>query len=52
MGISMGAHDYVQTLRGQKLRFPNLNAVVEGWPKGCSPHLKVLREVQHKDLLK
>ncbi|KAK7738968.1 hypothetical protein SLS62_011335 [Diatrype stigma] len=48
----MGAHDYVQTLRGQKLRFPNLNAIVEGWPRGCSSHLKVVREVQHKDLLK
>ena len=45
-------HDFVQTLHGQKLRFPNLNAIVEGWPKGCSPHLKYLRDVQHKDLYK
>ncbi|RYO90208.1 hypothetical protein DL766_006131 [Monosporascus sp. MC13-8B] len=50
--LALGSHDYVQTLKGQKLRFPNLNAIVEGWPKGCSSHLKVLRDVQHKDLLK
>ena len=45
-------HDFVQTLRGQTLRFPNLNAVVEGWPRGCSPHLKCLRGVLEKELLK
>ncbi|KAI1866597.1 hypothetical protein JX265_002139 [Neoarthrinium moseri] len=52
MGRSMGAHEYVATLKGQKLRFPNLEEPVKNWPKGMSQHLEILNKVQHLDLLK
>lgn len=47
----MGSHEYVATLKGQTLRFPNLAEPVKNWPKGMSPHLEVLTKVQHLDLL-
>ncbi|KAJ6597498.1 isoprenoid synthase domain-containing protein [Mycena vulgaris] len=50
--VKLGAHDYVQTLRGQTLRFPNLDLPMKDWPKGVSPHYEDLRNVQHIELKK
>ena len=48
----LGSHDYVQTLKGQKLRFPNLDAVFSKWPKGMNPHYEELRNLQDAELAK
>ncbi|KAJ6541553.1 isoprenoid synthase domain-containing protein [Mycena capillaripes] len=50
--VKLGSHDYVQTLRGQTLIFPNLNLLMQDWPKGISPHYEDLRDVQHTELKK
>lgn len=50
--VKLGAHDYVQTLRGQTLRLPNLDLPMKNWPKGVSPHYEDLRDVQHIELKK
>ncbi|KAJ6541555.1 isoprenoid synthase domain-containing protein [Mycena capillaripes] len=48
--VKLGSHDYVHTLRGQTLRFPNLNLPMKDWPKGISPHYEDLLVVQHTEL--
>ncbi|KAF7347139.1 Terpene cyclase [Mycena venus] len=50
--IKLGSHDYVQTLRGQTLRFPNLDLPMKDWPKGMSSHYEDLQMVQHVELRK
>lgn len=48
----LGSHDYVQTLKGQRLRFPNFDAVFSKWPKGINPHYEELRNIQDAELAK
>ncbi|KAJ6541535.1 isoprenoid synthase domain-containing protein [Mycena capillaripes] len=50
--VKLGSHDYVHTLRGQTLKFPNLQLPMKDWPKGLSPHYDDLRVVQHTELKK
>jgi hypothetical protein len=50
--MHLGSHDYVQTLKGQKLRFPDLDGLVKGWPTGFSSHYEVLKQVHNAELLK
>ncbi|KAI0149421.1 isoprenoid synthase domain-containing protein [Pestalotiopsis sp. NC0098] len=53
MGIprnSLSSHDYVQTLKGQKLRFPDLDGLVQDWPKGINPQYAVLKQVHDAEL--
>ncbi|KAF7347133.1 Terpene cyclase [Mycena venus] len=50
--VRLGSHDYVQTLRGQTLRFPNLAHPMKDWPKGMNPHYEDLRLVEHIELKK
>lgn len=53
MGIprnSLSSHDYVQTLKGQKLRFPDLDGLVQDWPKGINPQYEVLKKVHDAEV--
>ncbi|KAK8129067.1 hypothetical protein PG984_010175 [Apiospora sp. TS-2023a] len=47
---SMGSHDYVQTLKGQKLRFPDFDRLLDGWPRGISPHYEDVKQIHDKEL--
>ncbi|KAK8080296.1 hypothetical protein PG997_008114 [Apiospora hydei] len=48
---TLGSHDYVQTLKGQKLRFPDFDGLVQGWPQGINPNFEAVKEV-HEERLK
>ncbi|KAF7355592.1 Terpene cyclase [Mycena sanguinolenta] len=50
MRLDLGSHDYVQTLKGQKLRFPNFDGLVKDYPRGISPHYEVLKEMTNAEL--
>ncbi|KAJ7894025.1 isoprenoid synthase domain-containing protein [Mycena leptocephala] len=50
--VKLGPHDYVQTLKGKALRFPNLDVPMKDWPKGMSSHYEDLRVVQEIELKK
>ncbi|KAJ7135353.1 isoprenoid synthase domain-containing protein [Mycena filopes] len=50
--LKLGAHDYVQTLQGQTLKFPDFDSPMRHWPKGVSAHYEDLRVVQHIELKK
>ncbi|KAK8051744.1 hypothetical protein PG993_003129 [Apiospora rasikravindrae] len=47
---TLGSHDYVQTLEGQKLRFPDFDGLVQGWPRGINPNFEAVKE-GHEDRL-
>ncbi|KAF8323759.1 terpenoid synthase, partial [Clavulina sp. PMI_390] len=40
-------HKFVQTLKGQVLRIPDLDSLVRGWPKGYSPHYEAVKQVHN-----
>ncbi|KAK8104927.1 hypothetical protein PG999_008286 [Apiospora kogelbergensis] len=46
----MGSHDYVQTLKGQKLRFPDFDHLLRTWPRGMSPHYEALKKIHEEEL--
>ncbi|KAK8106652.1 hypothetical protein PG999_010011 [Apiospora kogelbergensis] len=46
----MGSHDYVQTLRGQTLRFPDFDHLLHGWPRSISPYYETLKEIHEEEL--
>ncbi|KAK7957686.1 terpenoid synthase [Apiospora saccharicola] len=46
----MGSHDYVQTLKGQKLRFPDFDRLLRDWPRGISPHYEALKKIHDEEL--
>lgn len=48
----MSSHDYVQTLKGQKLRFPDFDGLFSKWPKGMNHHYETLRSVQNAKFAK
>ncbi|EPS43319.1 hypothetical protein H072_2687 [Dactylellina haptotyla CBS 200.50] len=48
----LGSHDYVQSLKGQTLRFPDIDGLFKHWPTGFNPHYEVLRQVQDAELYK
>lgn len=50
MGKHLGSHDYVQTLKGQTLRFPNLDGLVKTWPTGFSSHYDALKQVHNAEM--
>ncbi|KAJ6562190.1 isoprenoid synthase domain-containing protein [Mycena capillaripes] len=50
--VKLGSHDYVQTLKGQTLKFPNCDFPFKDWPKGISPHYQELRMVQDLEVKK
>ncbi|KAK6356540.1 hypothetical protein TWF718_000895 [Orbilia javanica] len=50
--MSLSSHDYVQTLKGQRLIFPDIDGLFEGWPVGSSPHYDILRRSQNTQIFK
>ncbi|KAK8106558.1 isoprenoid synthase domain-containing protein [Apiospora kogelbergensis] len=44
------SHDYVQTLKGQKLRFPDLDGLVQGWPQGLNPNYDAVKKIHHENI--
>ncbi|EPS35637.1 hypothetical protein H072_10922 [Dactylellina haptotyla CBS 200.50] len=52
MPLNLGSHDYVQTLKGQTLIFPNLDELFKSWPTGISPYYKGLRRRYGNELAK
>ncbi|KAF3934723.1 hypothetical protein ABW20_dc0106445 [Dactylellina cionopaga] len=52
MPLNLGSHDYVQTLKGQTLVFPNVDGLFKGWPTGISPYYKALRRNYGSDMAK
>ena len=46
----MTSHDYVQTLKGQTLRFPDLDSLVQGWPQGVNTNYDAVKEIQNNIL--
>ncbi|KAF7355583.1 Terpene cyclase [Mycena sanguinolenta] len=50
MRLNLGSHDYVQTLKGQKLRFPNFDGLLKDHPGGISPHYELLKEMTNAEL--
>ncbi|KAK6495446.1 hypothetical protein TWF481_003465 [Arthrobotrys musiformis] len=50
--MRLGSHDYVQTLKGQTLTFPDIDGLFKDWPVGFNPHYEILKQVQNAELLK
>lgn len=50
MRPNLGSHDYVQTLKGQKLLFPDFDALVKRWDRGISQHYELLKEMTNAEL--
>ncbi|KAF3929352.1 hypothetical protein ABW19_dt0200255 [Dactylella cylindrospora] len=50
--MRLGSHDYVQTLKGQQLVFPDFDGLVKHWPAGLNPHYEILRQIQDAELYK
>lgn len=50
MKLNLGSHDYVQTLKGQKLTFPDFDGLLQDFPTGISPHYETLKGVINAEL--
>lgn len=50
MKLNLGSHDYVQTLKGQKLTFPDFDGLLRDFPTGMSPHYETLKGVINAEL--